>query len=252
MEKINPADGAGLILIPAGEFLMGSPPGEGRNDERPQHKVHLESYGLYKYQVTNGQFAKFAAESGYKAEGVWKTWHKAGRENHPVVCVTWNDALAYSKWAGGSLPTEAQWEKAARGTDGRPFPWGDEWDEARCNWDKGPKLPVMVDLSEGMGTAPVGSFPAGASPCGVHDMLGNVWEWCADWYDKSYYKHSPHENPAGPPEGAHRVLRGGSWAAEEDINPLEDLRCTARRRFNPGYRYRIDFGFRVCLPADTL
>ncbi|MGV8120560.1 MAG: formylglycine-generating enzyme family protein [Candidatus Xenobiia bacterium LiM19] len=251
MKTVNPIDGAETIVIPAGEFLMGSVPGEGRDDERPRRKVRLESYAIYTCQITNGQYEKFVAESGYNAEGKWKTWHRAGRENHPVVCMTWNDAMAYCKWAGGSLPTEAQWEKAARGTDGRRFPWGDEWDGTKCNWDKVPKVSGMDDIKEGMGTAPVGSFPDGVSPYGLQDTLGNVWEWCADWYDKKYYLTGPCENPEGPMEGAHRVIRGGSWAEEEDINPLDDLRCAARRKFNPKYKYRIDFGFRVCLPAGS-
>ncbi|MGV8120551.1 MAG: SUMF1/EgtB/PvdO family nonheme iron enzyme [Candidatus Xenobiia bacterium LiM19] len=210
----NPKDGADMLLIPAGEFLMGSPEGKGTDDEHPQHNMYLDAFYIYKYEVTNGQFARFVKETGYKTEGNWKRYAESGRETHPVVSVTWNDASAYCRWAGGKLPTEAQWEKAARGTDGREYPWGNTWDSNRCNWDKGPKLPGMddmVDVWDGRGTAPVGSFPSGVSPYGVHDMAGNVWEWCSDWYDKDYYRSSPSRNPEGPGHGDDRVVRGGSF-----------------------------------------
>jgi serine/threonine-protein kinase len=236
----NPTDGADMILIPAGEFLMGSPAGKGNNDEHPQHKVYLDAFYICKYQVTNGQFAKFVKETGYKAEGDWKKYAKSGRETHPVVNVTWNDASAYCRWAGGALPTEAQWEKAARGTDGRDYPWGNTWDGNRCNWDKGPKVSGMANISNGRGTAPVGSFPSGVSPCGVHDMAGNVWEWCRDWYDENYYKSSPSRNPLGPSIGVFRVLRGGAWSNAD----YDNFRCAnrdwggpARRGSRRGFRF---------------
>ncbi|MGV8120554.1 MAG: SUMF1/EgtB/PvdO family nonheme iron enzyme [Candidatus Xenobiia bacterium LiM19] len=244
----NPKDGAEMILIPAGEFLMGSPEGTGNDNERPQHKVYLDAFYICKYQVTNGQFARFVKETGYKAEGDWKKYVKSGRETHPVGNVTWNDASAYCRWAGGALPTEAQWEKAARGTDGREYPWGDTWDGNRCNCWEGPKVSGMAHIENGRGTVPVGSFPSGVSPCGVHDMAGNVWEWCSDRYDKDYYRSSPSRNPEGPSSGVYRVLRGGAWG-----NVGSDyFRCALRNRDLPDdWHYYIGFGFRFSCAANT-
>ncbi|MHC9539639.1 MAG: SUMF1/EgtB/PvdO family nonheme iron enzyme [Vulcanimicrobiota bacterium] len=242
----NTNDGADMVLIPAGEFQMGNPEGQGSDDERPQHRVYLDAFYIYKYQVTNGQFTRFVKETGYNAEGEWMRYAKSGRENHPVVNVTWNDAAAYCKWAGGKLPTEAQWEKAARGTDGRMYPWGNTWDGNRCNWDKGPKVAGIAYMSGGRGTAPVGSFPSGVSPYGVHDMAGNVWEWCSDWYDESYYQSSPSRNPEGPGRGSSRVLRGGSWYNDD----TDGIRCAVRGRITPDY-WNYNYGFRVCRPSIT-
>lgn len=242
----NPKDGANMILIPAGESLMGSPAGEGSDDEHPQHRVSLDAFYIYKYQVTNGQFARFVKETGYKAAGNWKEYAKSGRETHPVVNVSWNDASAYCRWAGGRLPTEAQWEKAARGTDGRDYPWGNARDGNRCNCYNGPKVSGMADIAGGRGTAPVGSFPSGVSPYGVHDMAGNVWEWCSDWYDGSYYQSSPSKNPEGPGSGSSRIIRGGSWA----YGNTDNIRCAFR-----GGRAQDNWdgylGFRVCRPSIT-
>jgi formylglycine-generating enzyme required for sulfatase activity len=149
------------------------------------------------------QYRKFceATKHAMPEEPDWK-W----QDTHPIVNVSWNDAKAYADWAGAALPTEAQWEKAARGGDGRPFPWGFAWDATKCangsNSGAG---------DTPRGTHPVGSFPAGASPYGALDMAGNVWEWCADWYDADYYKNAATKNPTGPDTGTGRVLRGGSW-----------------------------------------
>ena len=187
VKQFNEKDGAEIILIPAGDFLMGSP----GSSDYPRHTVYLESYYIYAYQVTNEQFATFIKKTGYKAKGKWEKYVKSGRERHPVVNILWNDAVAYCEWAGGRLPTTAQWEKAARGNDGRAYPWGNTWDDNRCNWSIVPRL---SDLYRGRNTMPVGSFPSGVSPYGVHDMAGNVWEWCNEC----------------SPCGKYHIIRGGS------------------------------------------
>ena len=195
-------DGAELVYVPAGDFLMGAADDDPQAyyDERPQHVVYLDAYWIDKTEVTNEQFGRFVDATGYEA-GPWWRDEAAGKANHPVVYVTWFDAKAYCEWAGRQLPTEAQWEKAARGTDGRMYPWGNEApDASRCNFDLGVG-----------GTTPVGSYPAGASPYGALDVAGNVWEWVVDWYDEGYYANSPSRNPTGPDSGEYRVLRGGSW-----------------------------------------
>ena len=219
-ESVNPRDGAAMVWIPDGAFRMGSDnreeirdairrrdwttfrdavmdrlPGTTTSDEQPVHTVDLDGYWIYKYEVTVTQYRAFclATNHAMPAEPAWG-W----RDDNPIVNVTWHDAAAYAAWAGSSLPTEAQWEKAARGVDGRAYPWGNVWDEAKC-WHS----------SES--PSPVGSYPAGASPYGAQDMAGNVREWCADWYDAEYYEHAPRRNPTGPTTGRARVLRGGSW-----------------------------------------
>ena len=198
--KVNPKDGAEMVLIPAGEFLMGSKDGEGFADEHPQHTINLDAYYIYKNDVTVAQYRAFCTATKREMPKA-PSW--GWLDNHPMVNVTWDDANAYAKWAGAALPTEAQWEKAARGTDGRIFPWGNDWDATKCNNGVGGKGPGK--------TSPVGSYPAGASPYGVMDMAGNVLQWCADWYEEDYYKKSPAKNPTGPDSGKYRVLRGGSW-----------------------------------------
>ncbi len=236
--KINPKDGAEMILIPAGDFLMGSMDvDKDENDnEKPQHEVYLDAYYMYKTEVTVAQYRKFCVATGRKIppEPDWK-W----KENHPIVNVSWDDAKAYADWAGVVLPTEAQWEKAARGGNGLIYPWGNEWDKTKCaNWSNSGEYNMMS------GTHPVGSFPTGASPCGVMDMAGNVLEWCADWYGETYYKNAPAKNPTGPVTGNSRVMRGGSWFDDNNIN------------FHSAYRYDSDpdyddlnLGFRCASPV---
>ncbi len=194
------ANGVEMVYVPAGEFLMGSPAGPGDRDERPQHRVFLEAYWMDRMLVTVGDYRTFCRETGRSLplEPKWG-WH----EDHPVVNVTWEDAAAYAKWAGRRLPTEAEWEKAARGTDGREYPWGNQWDPRKCS-----------NGINSRSTQPVGKYPAGASPYGALDMAGNVWQWCADWYDEDYYRFAPARNPTGPASGQHRVLRGGSWECD--------------------------------------
>jgi len=207
--RMNPVDGYEMVWVPAGEFLMGSTEKslasvrrvlEGVEHEHPQHTVQLNGYWIGRYPVTVGQYRVFCAATGREMpEEPPHGWKKT----HPMENVCWDDAQAYCLWAHLALPTEAQWEKAARGTDGRRYPWGDDW------------LPEAAVSSVGApkphSTASVGARPAGITPYGCMDMAGNVWEWCADWYDPAYYVDSPHRNPAGAPFGSLRVLRGGSW-----------------------------------------
>lgn len=245
----NEKDGSILIEIPAGEFTMGS--NDGDEDEKPVHKVYLDKYYIGKYEVTVGQFRKFVNATGYKtdaeksggayvyvngswtqkADANWSNPYFNQTDNSPVVCVSWNDAKAYCDWAGLRLPTEAEWEKAARGTDGRKYPWGNSWDASKCN---------SGDKADGYEyTSPVGSFPSGVSPYGCYDMAGNVWEWCNDWYVENYYGSSPSSNPTGPSSGAFRVLRGGCWYSYDYL-----CRASSRVGDDPGFRFNF-VGFRV-------
>jgi serine/threonine-protein kinase len=234
---VPPSDVAALVLIPAGEFMMGS---NRNNDEKPSHSVYLDDFWIDQYEVTNDMFTKFVSATGYKTDaersGKGRIWvgldyknvsgadwqHPAGSassiaglENHPVVQVSWNDAAAYCSWAGRRLPTEAEWEKAARGDSVSDFPWGSEFKCQFGNYDD--ELNIDSTLIGYAGcdsfprTSPVGSFPSGKSPYGVYDMSGNVWEWVADWYSATYYSESPYNNPTGPASGTNKVARGGSW-----------------------------------------
>jgi len=220
-----------MVLIPAGRFVMGTNHPKAM-DEGPQHRVYLSPYHMDKCEVTNSQFAAFVQATGHltaaerpgavEAEDGISWRHPEGRgstistrEHHPVVYVSWDDARAYCAWRGKRLPTEAEWEKSARGTDGRMWPWGNAF---------GPEHTNLWGAEDGYGkTAPVGSFPAGASPHGVLDLAGNVWEWCADWYGEGYYTSSPRQNPPGPDVGQRKILRGGSW-----INRPATLRTSNR------------------------
>jgi formylglycine-generating enzyme len=194
----NPRDGAEMVYVPAGEFLMGSKENQGSPNESPQHTVYLDGYWIYKTPVTVAQYRRFCEATGRKPPQP----HHQAKDDHPVVNVSWEDAGAYASWAGAALPTEAQWEKAARGPEGRIFPWGSYADSVK-------RRKATVDDEEL--THPVGHYPECASPYGVQDMTGCVWQWCADWYDAGYYRNSPAKNPAGPPTGTSRVLRGGRW-----------------------------------------
>ncbi len=235
--KTNPKDGAEMILIPAGDFLMGSTDADKLADDRekPQHKVYLDAYYMYKTEVTVAQYRKFCTATDRKMPNA-PDW--GWQDTHPIVNVTWNDAKAYADWAGAILPTEAQWEKAARGGDGRIYPWGNTWDATKCA-----NRENSGNGNTTRGTHPVGSFPTGASPYGVMDMAGNAWEWCADWYGAGYYKNSPLKNPIGPATGECRVMRGGSW-----FNSYGICRGALRTDGDPGDN-DDGFGFRCASPG---
>ena len=281
-EIINEKDGSVMVLIPAGDFLMGSSEEQiaryieqfhwaasWYEDEKPQHTVYLDAYYIDKYEITNAQYKTFVDETShsaptaskeailevFKSTGqldvpdavvnaimekcepyIWKNGtYPPGKEHHPVVLVLWEDANAYAQWAGKRLPTEAEWEKAARGTDGRTYPWGDELDATRMNYDE-----------HAGDTTGVGNYPSGVSPYGVYDMAGNVWEWVADWYDKDYYKYSPRKNPRGPKSGTSHIMRGGSWLFDG-----YDTRVADRNYHlgNPSCIYNVN-GFRCAKDAN--
>ncbi|MBN1273576.1 MAG: formylglycine-generating enzyme family protein, partial [Candidatus Aminicenantes bacterium] len=220
------------VEIPAGWFKMGDNFNEGDEDERPVHDVYLDGYYVCRYEVTFEQYDRFCDETG-RTKPNDEGW---GRGNRPVITVSWYDAQAFCVWVSEKtgedihLPTEAQWEKAARGTDQRRYPWGNG--DPDCN-----KANYLGCNDK---TMPVGSYPAGVSPYGVHDMAGNVYEWCLDWYDTNYYSFSPTHNPQGPASGSLRVSRGGSCYSNADL-----IRSVNRNYDSPSYS-SLDIGFRLC------
>jgi formylglycine-generating enzyme required for sulfatase activity len=228
LEYLRPIDRARMVLIPEGEFLMGN-----KNTERSpfEHLVYLSSFLVDKTAVTWKQYKQFLAGTGRPMPRQDPYWGVI--DNHPAVYVSWSEARGYCQWAGGRLPTEAEREKAARGTDRRLYPWGEE--------SPTPERAVFRSSWGNEATQPVGVRPQGASPYGVMDMGGNVWEWCADWYSEEYLKMSPYENPTGPEISNWRVLRGGSWDSRPDV-----LSASCRNWGHPGYR-EGDFGFRCAM-----
>jgi formylglycine-generating enzyme required for sulfatase activity len=229
MDTIRGRDGALMVKIPAGEFLMGSPAKEGKADEHPFHKVFLDDYYIDVCEVSNRQYKAFCDSTGRpyprKPDFPGIDNYFTGFPDYPVVEVTWEDAETYAAWAGKRLPTEAEWEKAARGADGRIYPWGNEdVTGAQCNYaDRAySTLPgaTWADKQQEDGytfTAPVTSFASGASPYGVLNMAGNVWEMIADGYDASYYARSPARNPAGPKSKLQRMVKGGSFTSTKAV-----------------------------------
>lgn len=230
-----PGEGrAGLdwVDIPGGDVPVGRDAvvyrGEALADELPQHSVDMAAFELARTPVTNAQYAPFVAGCGVEPPADWVDGRPpAGRESHPVTWVDWYDAVAFARWAGGRLPTEAEWERAARGTDGRAYPWGDEPGERRAVVGRG--------MKHGS-TEPVGSLLDGASPYGLLDMAGNVWEWTATWY-------GPY--PDSPAAGSERVLRGGSFASPG----FRWARCASRSRSHPSRR-QAHIGFRIARGGD--
>lgn len=231
----------------------------------PDHKVFLDAYYIDKYEVTNARYSKFIEAGGYSNPEYWTedgwqwrlknniiepNWwsvedariYKSGPDypDHPVTGISWYEAMAYARWAGKSLATEAQWEKAARGASGdRLYPWGDA--DPDCSFANFclEKFKLCQDS-----TSVVGKYENGRSPYGVYDMAGNVCEWCRDWYSRDYYANSPYNNPQGPETGAMRVLRGGSW-----LNIRDFIRSTFRLKAEPGLRTYFN-GFR-CVVETT-
>ncbi len=242
---VNERDGAELVHIPAGEFLRGSKPGVGGSDEWPQRKIQLHGYWIYKYPVTLGQFKKYIKATGQEMPDMpWGQGQmldpKASEDDYPAL-MSWYEAEEYAKWAGAELPTEAQWEKAARGVDGRKYPWGNDWN---------PDYAVGMERTKYQfktGMYPVGSSPKGISPYGVEDMAGNVWEWVADWYDHYYYENSPNVNPTGPESGQMKVLRGGDSSWDESYH-----RSATRFINPPQVRDWVKTGFRCVIKYDNI
>ena len=208
----------GMVLIPAGDFLMGADSQLANADRKPLHNVYLDAFYIDKHEVTNAQYEEFILAGGYKNKKLWaeKGWdfiqksdvktplkynrNKIATEpDQPVIGVSWYEANAYAKWAGKRLPTEVEWENAARGNDQRLYPWGSKMDFSRLNY-----------FPHGTKLFSVGSYPSGASAYGIMDMAGSVWEWTADWHSANYYKQSLGTNPEGPANGEYRVLRGGA------------------------------------------
>ena len=257
-----------MMLIPAGEFFMGSDDGE--DDERPVHRVQLDDYLIGVQPVTNAEYARFVRATGHRPPAIYelplvvtaggrdreKTFRAMGqsyiwpeseppadRLDHPVTLVRWEDAVAYCAWLAAEtgrpmrLPTEAEWEKAARGgAAGKRYPWGDRLDRNMANFLTDPTMKLAH------GTTRCRSYPPNGY--GMFDMTGNVWEWVQDWYDPLYYSSSPEDNPAGPRQGSLRVLRGGSWLVAD----VRMLSCSHRHKVPPD-TYSYGIGFRVGCPA---
>lgn len=246
-KEVKGKDGAPMVLIPEGSFPMGVPHGDrdGGRDEYPRHDVFVNNFYIDKFELTNGRYLEFVKATNHRVpqnpknatRNLWQgdtiTESLADR---PVVNVDWADANAYCQWAGKRLPTEAEWEKAAKGTADRRFPWGNvEPTNKHLNFNQqwiGEKTLM-----------PVGSYELGKSPFGVYDMAGNVWEWVNDWYDAKYYEKSPAKNPMGPDSGTKRVLRGSGWQ-----NETPTVRIFTRVDSDPTIRNEST-GFRCAMDA---
>ncbi len=248
-KEVKGKDGAPMVLIPEGSFPMGVPHGDrdGGRDEYPRHDVFVNNFYIDKFELTNSRYLEFVKATSHRipqnpknaTRNLWQgdtiTESLADR---PVINVDWADANAYCQWAGKRLPTEAEWEKAAKGTADRRFPWGNvEPTNKHLNFNQqwiGEKTLM-----------PVGSYELGKSPFGVYDMAGNVWEWVNDWYDAKYYEKSPAKNPTGPETGTKRVLRGSGWQ-----NETPTVRIFTRVDSDPTIRNEST-GFRCAMDVRT-
>jgi formylglycine-generating enzyme required for sulfatase activity len=236
---------AAMVWVPGGTFTMGNSDGMGHSFEYPAHQVTLTGFYIYKYEVTVAQYREFCNATGTNMPSFpsglsWdgkSGWTDPSLQQHPIVNVSWYDSSNYAYWAGARLPTEAQWEYAARGPQGRNYPWGgttslnflfDGWSSAKC---------ANNNTSKHQSTWPVGSFPAGASWCGAEDMAGNVWEWCEDQWSDNY--------SSLPSSGSNRILRGGCW----DYYSPDPYRTTYRDSFYPG-SYDNLTGFRCIVTTQ--
>jgi len=196
-----------MVEIPAGEFAMGSDGVRALEDERPMHRVWLDRFSMDLHEVATAQYAEFLIATQRPAPWQWNSVDLSQSHDRPVIGVDWSDADAYCRWKGKRLPTEAEWEKSARGTDGRLYPWGDQFPgKDLANFALGARFSYSQVL------LPVLSYEQGKSPYGLLHMAGNVWEWVQDWYVVNYYEVSPARNPQGPGKGQFKVLRGGSWS----------------------------------------
>ena len=249
MVQNGPAQTDLMVTIPAGYFQMGCDPAHNGGydcsaDELPLHTVYLNTYRIDKYEVTNAGYARCVASGNCAAPYDRSSSTRASYydnstyANHPVIHVDWQDAANYCAWAGKRLPTEAEWEKAARGTTVIAYPWGDA--APTCDVTNG----YISEYCVG-DTTPVGLYPLGTSPYGVMDMAGNVWEWVNDWYDSRYYNGSPASNPLGSITGMYKVLRGGGWALDNGA-----LRVACRGNLQSNNRY-AHVGFRCAASAGN-
>jgi len=262
-----------MVPVPDGNFMMGASPEEQEavlrfgfpaawenmpplvESSGPRHEVYLDGFYIDTYEVTNTQYEAFTEMTGHRQPGN-RQYDNHNRSNQPVVGVSWHDARAFCEWTGKRLPTEAEWEKAARGPEGLAYPWGDRWDPNRLwsidgildrpldsfeAWSRAQQdLALMASVAR---PAQVGSHPDGASPYGAMDMAGNVWEWVADWFGPSYYSESPQRNPKGPEIGEFRVLRGGAW----DVPRVVTQTWFRENVFRPEHRESLVTGFRCAM-----
>jgi formylglycine-generating enzyme required for sulfatase activity len=227
-----------MVSIPAGPFIRGT--NAGGYDEQPERPIYLNAFSIDRYEVTNHQYQAFVAATGHRKAAppsrYAKNMSRMGGVNQPVTYVSWDDADAYCRWKGRRLPTEAEWEKAMRGTDGRLWPWGNDPDPAASN---------RASAKDGYeATAPVGTFTRDVSPFRVADGAGNVMEWVADWYAEDAYRDPAHRNPHGPDHGVFRVMRGGGYTTSGS-----DARITSRSKMVPDFRDET-IGFR-CAVSDV-